>query len=114
MGNMPIVDSRKNGINPWPLRIISIFWGVMIPFAGILAIPSLMSISAGISLSSTKLADTIFIISTFTLPFVLIISCIAGLVISFMRDNYINPWIGRIIGLLPLINIILFFVSLFI
>lgn len=100
-------------IDRWPLRILSLFWGSMIPFANLFAFPALMTISAGISFSTIKLADTILILSTLTLPLVLIISCIGGLIISFLKNYDLKPWAGILIIILPLVNIVLFFVGLF-
>ncbi len=110
MKNAPVVHevvARKS--NPVFLRIVSIFWGLLIPFASMLAIPSIMGVAAGMP---SDLAGRFFLLSTLTLPLVLIISCAMGLIVSYSKDYALDPRTGRFFASLPLINVVMFIFGL--
>ena len=49
--------------------------------------------------------------SVFTVPLVLLVSCVGGLIVLSRKDSNQNTWTGRALAMLPLVNVFVFVVA---
>lgn len=93
--------------NPWPLRILSIIWGLLIPPAVFLAFMSLLVDVPG---PKDGFLAWILFLNFLTAPLVLLISCVGGLIVSFRENTSNLILVGKVFMVLPSLNIALFLV----
>ncbi|MDE2020907.1 MAG: hypothetical protein KGJ13_11275 [Patescibacteria group bacterium] len=104
----PDVPQKK--YRRWPLRLLSILYGLLV-FPGLgIAVSGVFAFDAP---GSEKVFTTqLFALSLLIVPFVLIVSCIGGLIVSFgKRTPRRVRWVW-IFALLPALNLVLFLIAI--